>query len=321
MEVVLPSGEIVITNQNSYPDLFWAMRGGGGSTFGIVTKMTYKAHPFESLDGIRITITPGSSGQEGYIKAMAYFMAKMTDFVDFGMTGYPIMFSHRYDSLFTAPGKKRDQINEFISPVLDKLRALGVTVTTLDSLSSVMALAIANGTVPHAGTGLRKSNSVMGTRLISRSACKDIPRWERVLKVFFDEGYITEPFPVLGGAVSKNAKLNVSLNPAWRKAVIHFSILDKNSDQYTQVEGIQRSYAKMQERHIPLLDAMSVNSAAYLNEASYLEPNCKKTFWGENYGRLLEVKRKYDPNNTLWCRPCVGSDVFMLGEDSKLYRA
>ncbi|KAL5594734.1 hypothetical protein BROUX41_001648 [Berkeleyomyces rouxiae] len=36
-EVVLPSGQVVVASADSYQDLFWALRGGGGQNFGIVT--------------------------------------------------------------------------------------------------------------------------------------------------------------------------------------------------------------------------------------------------------------------------------------------
>jgi len=39
--VVLASGELVIANKNSHPDLFWALRGGGGN-FGVVTSFKFK---------------------------------------------------------------------------------------------------------------------------------------------------------------------------------------------------------------------------------------------------------------------------------------
>jgi Berberine and berberine like len=55
-------------------------------------------------------------------------------------------------------------------------------------------------------------------------------------------------------------------------------------------------------------------------EASWEEPDWKQTMFGSNYEQLLKVKRRYDPNNVLWCYPCVGSEAFWMAEDGKLYR-
>ncbi|KZP21452.1 hypothetical protein FIBSPDRAFT_953707 [Athelia psychrophila] len=46
--------------------------------------------------------------------------------------------------------------------------------------------------------------------------------------------------------------------------------------------------------------------AAYQNEADVYEPNHEVSFWGDHYARLLEIKRKYDPEQLLDCWHCVG---------------
>ncbi|KAM0328745.1 hypothetical protein ACHAQA_005158 [Verticillium albo-atrum] len=62
-EVVLASGEIVNANQRVNADLFWALRGGGGSSFGIVTRFDVDAYEQGDLWG-RTLIWPATESKD-----------------------------------------------------------------------------------------------------------------------------------------------------------------------------------------------------------------------------------------------------------------
>jgi FAD/FMN-containing dehydrogenase len=49
-ELVTAEGEILQVDAASHPDLFWALRGGGGN-FGVVTSFTYRLHPMQTIVG------------------------------------------------------------------------------------------------------------------------------------------------------------------------------------------------------------------------------------------------------------------------------
>ena len=51
LTVVLANGKVVTANAYQHPDLYWALKGGGGGTFGVVTHMTYLAHPEPTISG------------------------------------------------------------------------------------------------------------------------------------------------------------------------------------------------------------------------------------------------------------------------------
>ncbi len=55
-----------------------------------------------------------------------------------------------------------------------------------------------------------------------------------------------------------------------------------------------------------ILTCLSLVSRAL--QASPAEPDWQHTFWGDNYDRLVSIKRDLDPEDVLWCNPCVGNE-------------
>ena len=61
--VVLPSGDVVTASANEHPDLFWALRGGGGGNCGVTTSMTFTTFPTGDTDLVRLGFPPSSAVQ------------------------------------------------------------------------------------------------------------------------------------------------------------------------------------------------------------------------------------------------------------------
>ncbi|HEY1840448.1 MAG TPA: FAD-binding oxidoreductase [Mycobacterium sp.] len=61
--VVLPGGQAVTASANSQPDLFWALRGGGGGNFGVTTSLTFATFPAGEVDAVNLNFPPQSFAQ------------------------------------------------------------------------------------------------------------------------------------------------------------------------------------------------------------------------------------------------------------------
>jgi len=55
LELVLASGEVINVSATEHPELFWALRGGGGN-FGVVTRFTFGAHEFGPMMRLGVSL-------------------------------------------------------------------------------------------------------------------------------------------------------------------------------------------------------------------------------------------------------------------------
>ncbi len=68
VEIVTANGEIVTADAETHPDLFWAIRGGGGN-FGVVTRLKFKLHPVGEIVGGMLVLPATAETVAGFVAA------------------------------------------------------------------------------------------------------------------------------------------------------------------------------------------------------------------------------------------------------------
>ena len=73
-EVVTADGQIRVANACSNPDLFWALKGGGGGSFGVVSKMTVRLHDLPEFFGAA-NFTVKAASEDAYRRLIREFVS------------------------------------------------------------------------------------------------------------------------------------------------------------------------------------------------------------------------------------------------------
>lgn len=124
-KVVTADGILKNANAVSNPDLFWALRGGGGSTFGVVVEATVKAYPNEPITAADFLIENGAGilNSEGLWDTYTYFASQMPEMVRRGVSGYFYIQPSSIRTLMIHPGNISGTANaqKFWKPYLDKM--------------------------------------------------------------------------------------------------------------------------------------------------------------------------------------------------------
>ncbi|KAI9060995.1 FAD-binding domain-containing protein [Trametes sanguinea] len=311
--IVTSTGEYLVANAYQHSDLYWAMRGGGGGTYGVVTSVTYRAWPSTPLNVFSFTALANSTEAPALEQAVSGLVQNTSTITDAGWGGYMALTPEdggiSYFILLTLPNATTAQANETIGPYLAFVQDLAAesdgslviqnaSLDTFPSFYAWYAPTFANA-VGEVGT-----NILVGSWLLPRDVVDS--NYTEVTETLMDMPNGVQYLMIAGGAVSQVDPDSTGLNPAWRKAAVHVTLLGSwpegaTSEEIGEVQaGLDAENAKLR--------ALAPDSGAYFNEASVNEPNFQQAFFGSHYEKLKTIKAAYDPVDLFVVHDGFGSD-------------
>lgn len=300
--VVLATGQYVTANEYQNQDLFWALRGGGGGTYGIVLSVTYRTYDVLPVTGMRMFVNFSSLPIAQNVSTE--FFAMLPSLSDAGWSGYSNLTQTSFTTLNVASNVSVAEANATFSMFIDQVRAVVGNPEDIQVQFQPFSSFYEAYLAFYSGTGEVGGITEMVSRLLSSKMARDQP--EVVAKTVLSiVGGVRLSF-VAGGAVSKVDPDSSGLNPAWREAValVITGISWEEGTTSSQINRLRQGAAA----NLDVLDRVSVDSGTYFNEASLYEKDFKKTFFGSHYPRLKDIKRKYDQDDIFLVAEGVGSD-------------
>ena len=343
-EVVTADGAVRIANAASNPDLFWALKGGGGGTFGVVTRLTLRTHELPAYFGAVLTTISAASD--------AAYMTLVGQVISF--YGERLLNPHWGEQIRFGPGRRitvtmvfqgltQAEANETWAPLFDWVRARPADYTLADPMVPALpAKDFWNADVlgptglivlddrPGAPNGYfywkadagqvgqvlhAYQSTWLSQRLLDperQPALVDaLTRASQVWPVSLhcNKGLAGAPANVLDWT------RDTSMNPAVLDA---FALAIAGANEPPAYPGIAghepdvargRRDATVVATAMAPLKALAERPASYLSEADYFQDDWQASFWGDHYTRLAQVKDRYDPGGLFSVHHGVGAET------------
>jgi FAD/FMN-containing dehydrogenase len=344
-EVVTADGVVRIANACSHPDLFWGLKGGGGGSLGVVTRLTLRVHPLpEDFGAVNLTISAASP------PAFRRLVGATLDFCAANLIdphwGEQIRF--RPDNVvriaMVFQGLSRSQAKAVWGPFMDQLdgerdwkvefspfKIVSTSARTFWSPTLVKKLlgfiksddrpgapetnVFWPGDQGQAGQFLHGYDSAWLPAALLRPERRAVladalfaASRHRGLSLHLNKGLAGAPREVAAAAQ------DTAMNPAVLDAFALVILGAAEGPAYPGVVGHEPAVAAARQEAQAIARAMAEISklvpepAAYVSESNFFEPRWQQAFWGQNYPRLLAVKDKYDPAGLFFVHHGVGSE-------------
>jgi len=326
-DIVLPNGRFITADKTHNSDIFWAVRGGGGGTFGVVTSMTVKVHPKMVYSGLTFYITSGNDSRanvttESFVAALEAYWRKFPIYAGQGHYGYSSVYP-RFDGVpgFTwqfhpwlAPGTKLVDFKKTIAPLLDEWKKVGFNVEPdfweydnfYQPWSTHFPLEVVANSDLRTGSRLIPAKNWEQPALLNQTIATMKEVMQKSALIMYN---------IVG---KKQPHVDNAVNPAWRDNLFYVIVGFGWSDDSTP-EEIEAANKAITWDAGAKLRSISQGAGSYLNEADVNEPDFQQSFWGTNYDRLLKIKKELDPWDTFWAPTAVGSEGwYVTGQESWL---
>jgi hypothetical protein len=137
--VVTPDGGIIVANQYQNADVFWAISGGGGGTWGVITSVTVNAYRMPNTVFLSLTLSAqnGTTASDWY-DVVAHVLAEYPHIRRSGLQGYVTLAGpplQMTNALF-AYNKTKDEVEETIEPLSAWLKSHNSTVSLASEIST-----------------------------------------------------------------------------------------------------------------------------------------------------------------------------------------
>jgi FAD/FMN-containing dehydrogenase len=347
-EIVTADGEVRIANACQNPDLFWALKGGGGGTFGVVTRVTLRTHALpEFFGGVFASVQ--ATNDAAFHRLIAQFVAFYATNLHNAHWGEIVNLRRRnlFEISMSFQGLSREQAEATWQPFFDWVNAAS-TDYTIVSAPLVIAIPARHlwdpdflrahfpqailaddrpgappdnifwaGNLAEAGHVLYGFQSIwLPASLLTRDREEQLAdalfaaSRQHPLELHFQKG--------LSGASDEiiTAAADTATNPDVLGAFMLVIVAGEGPPAYPGLASHEpnlanaRNEAGQIDRAMGELKRLAPTAGSYVAESNYFETDWQKSYWGPNYPRLLAIKRKYDPQGLFFVRHGVGTETW-----------
>jgi FAD binding domain/Berberine and berberine like len=347
-EIVTADGVVRIANACTNPDLFWALKGGGGGTFGVVTRVTLRTHELPAFfGGVATTIQAASDAAfRRLLDRFVAFYAESLFNPHWGEIAN-VRPRNRLEIQMAAQGLERQQIEAIWQPFLSWVKAApdDFTFSTAPLFRGIPARhrwdpAFLKAYAPAAvrsddRPGAPEDNIFWSANVseaghfihdfesawLPASLLRDDRRADLTAALIAAARHSTVELHfqkgLAGGTKEAAASArDTATNPAVIDAFALAIIASEGPPAYPGLRGHEpdlgdaRRSARQVAAAMVELRKVTPQAASYVAESSYFETDWPNAYWGANYARLFAVKGKYDPAGLFFVHHGVGSEAW-----------